>query len=233
MTAGKASSSKAKSSKKAKSPKKATSPKVKSAMVEPSRDLPIKTFASLQAWEAWLKAQPATSRGVWLKLAKKSAGSASVSRQEAIDGALCHGWIDGQLGKFDENWWLIRFSPRKPGSKWSEKNRDRVLALIGEGRVTAAGLHSIEQAKLDGRWDTAYASQSTASIPEDLDAALTRNAKAKSFFAVLDGANRYSILHRVLTAKKAETRAKRIETFVTMLSRGETIHPRKTTPKRK
>lgn len=207
---------------------KVKSSKTKSSEAKSSRDLPVKAFASLQAWEAWLKAQPKTSRGLWLKLAKKSAKAASVSRQEAIDGALCHGWIDGQLDKFDEDWWLIRFTPRKPNGKWSEKNRDRALALMKEGRMTAAGLHHIEQAKADGRWDAAYASQSTVTIPEDLDAALAQNKKAKSFFATLDGVNRYSILHRVHTAKKAETRARRIETFVLMLSRGETIHPRKT-----
>lgn len=126
----------------------------------------------MQAWEAWLKAQPIVSHGVWLKLAKKSAESESVSRQEAIDRALCHGWIDCQLGRFDETGWLIRFTPRKPDSKWSEKNRDRVLALIEEGRVKAAALRAVEQAKLAGRWDAAYASRGTASIPEDLDAAL-------------------------------------------------------------
>ncbi|WP_424628029.1 YdeI/OmpD-associated family protein [Bradyrhizobium sp. SYSU BS000235] len=201
--------------------------KAKSSKTKSSRDLPVKAFTSPQAWEDWLKAQPATSEGVWLKLAKQSAKAASVSRQEAIDGALCHGWIDGQLDKFDEDWWLIRFTPRKPGGKWSEKNRDRALALIKEGRMTPAGLHHIEQAKSDGRWEVAYASQSKVTIPEDLDAALAQDKKAKSFFATLEGANRYSILHRVHTAKKPETRARRIETFVAMLSRGETIHPRK------
>jgi uncharacterized protein YdeI (YjbR/CyaY-like superfamily) len=200
---------------------------------KPERDLPVKAFASLQAWETWLKAQPATSGGVWLKLAKKSAKAASVSRQEAIDGALCHGWIDGQLDKFDADWWLVRFTPRKSGSKWSEKNRDRALVLMKEGRLTAAGLHEIERAKADGRWDAAYAPQSTAAIPDDLDAALAKNQKARVFFATLDGANRYAILHRVNTAKKAETRARRVETFVAMLSRGETIHPRKGAAKQK
>ncbi|MEH2510626.1 uncharacterized protein YdeI (YjbR/CyaY-like superfamily) [Nitrobacteraceae bacterium AZCC 1564] len=221
MTVGDAKSSNVKSS------------KAKPSKAKPSRDLPIKAFASLEAWESWLKAQPGTSRGVWLKLAKKSAKAASVSRQEAIDGALCHGWIDGQLDKFDEDWWLVRFTPRKASSKWSGKNRDRALALMKEGRMTAAGLRHVEQAKSDGRWDAAYAPQSTATVPEDLDAALARDKKAKSFFATLDSVNRYAILHRVHTAKKAETRARRIETFVTMLSRGETIYPRKASPKTK
>ena len=191
------------------------------------RDIPIITFKSLQAWETWLAAQPAVSPGVWLKLAKKSAKAASVSRQEAIDGALCYGWIDGQLDKFDDDWWLVRFAPRKPNSKWSEKNRDRALQLLVLKRINAAGLREIEQAKADGRWDQAYAPQSTATIPDDLDAALKKNKKAMIFFATLDRANRYSIVHRVHTAKKPETRARRVETFVDMLSRGETIHPRK------
>lgn len=200
---------------------------------KPERDLPVKAFASLQAWQTWLEAQPATSGGVWLKLAKKSAKAASVSRQEAIDGALCHGWIDGQLDKFDADWWLVRFTPRKPNSKWSEKNRDRALALVKEGHVTASGLREIERAKADGRWDAAYAPQSTVTIPDDLDVALAQNKKAKSFFATLDSTNRYAILHRVQTAKKAETRARRVETFVAMLSRGETIYPRKGAAKSK
>jgi uncharacterized protein YdeI (YjbR/CyaY-like superfamily) len=192
-----------------------------------ARDLPVLAFKSLRAWEDWLAAQPAGSPGVWLKLAKKSAGVPSVTRQEAIDGALCHGWIDGQLDKFDADWWLVRFTPRKPNGKWSQKNRDRALELIKLKRIKPAGLGVIEQAKADGRWDQAYASQGAARIPDDLDAALAKNKKAMTFFTTLDSANRYSILHRVATAKKPETRARRIETFVAMLSRGETIHPRK------
>ncbi len=191
------------------------------------RDLLIVAFKSLQAWETWLAAQPAGSSGVWLKLAKKSATVASVSRLEAIDGALCHGWIDGQLDKFDQDWWLVRFTPRKSNSKWSEKNRDRASELLKLKRMSAAGLREIQQAKADGRWDQAYAPQSTATLPDDLNAALVKNKKAMSFFAALDSANRYAIIYRVHTAKKPETRESRIETFVDMLSRGETIHPRK------
>jgi uncharacterized protein YdeI (YjbR/CyaY-like superfamily) len=192
-----------------------------------TRDLPVLAFKSLQAWEDWLAAQPAGSPGVWLKLAKKSAGAASVTRQEAIDAALCHGWIDGQLDKFDADWWLVRFTPRKPNGKWSQKNRDRALELMKLKRIKPAGRREIEQAKADGRWDQAYASQSVAGIPDDLDAALAKDKKAKAFFENLDSANRYSILYRVTTAKKPETRARRVETLVAMLSRGETIHPRK------
>ncbi|MBX9709437.1 MAG: YdeI/OmpD-associated family protein [Xanthobacteraceae bacterium] len=187
------------------------------------RDIPIVAFKSLQAWETWLAAQPAGSLGVWLKLAKKSAKAASVSRQEAIDGALCYGWIDGQLDKLDDDWWLVRFTPRKSNSKWSEKNRDRAFELLKLNRISAAGLREIQQAKADSRWDQAYAPQSTAAIPDDLNAALAKNKKAANFFATLDSANRYAIIYRVHTAKKSETRTRRIETFVEMLSRGETI----------
>ena len=196
-------------------------------------ELPVKAFPTLRVWEAWLAKQPATSKGLWLKLAKKSAKSASVSRAEAIDGALCHGWIDGQLDKFDDDWWLVRFTPRKPGSKWSEKNRDRALVLIREKRMAASGLREIEQAKADGRWDVAYAPQSKATVPDDLEKALAKNKNARSFFATLDSANRYAILYRVHTAAKAETRARRIEALVAMLGRGETIHPRKGTSRKK
>lgn len=192
------------------------------------RELPVRAFTSQQAWEAWLKAQPATSAGVWLKLAKKSAETASVSRQEAIDGALCHGWIDGQLDAFDDDWWLIRFTPRKAGSNWSQINRDRVLVLVEQKRVSRAGLAQIEQAKADGRWEQAYASQSKAEVPAELAAALAKNKKAKAFFDELDSHNRYAVLYRVHTAKKPKTRAQRIATFVAMLGRGETIYPRKT-----
>lgn len=190
------------------------------------RDLPVKAFASLEAWETWLAAQPATSKGVWLKLAKQSAKSRSVSRQEAIDGALCYGWIDGQLDKFDDDWWLVRFTPRRSKGKWSEKNRARAIVLMKEGRVAPAGLREIEQAKKDGRWTVAYASQSKATVPDDFEKALAKNKGARGFFATLDAANRYSILYRIHTAKP-EARAKRIEQFVVMLCRGETIHPRK------
>lgn len=157
------------------------------------RDLPILAFESPRAWEAWLKAQPAAAPGVWLKLAKKSAGTPSVTRPEAIDGALCHGWIDGQLDVYDADWWLIRFTPRRSGSKWSQKNRDRAIELIAEKRMAAAGLREIERAKADGRWDGAYAPQKTAGVPDDLAAALMQNRKAKALFGDLDSANRYAV----------------------------------------
>ena len=142
----------------------------------------------------------------------------------AIDGALCHGWIDGQLNPSDENWWLIRFTPRKARSKWSEKNRIRAGELVGAGRVAAAGLAEIEAAKSDGRWDAAYAPQSTVTMPDDLAAALKAEPDARAFFDSLESANRYAILYRVHEAKKPETRAARIAKFVGMCARGERVH---------
>jgi uncharacterized protein YdeI (YjbR/CyaY-like superfamily) len=196
-------------------------------MGKASRDLPVIAFKSQQAWNAWLTSQPAQSKGVWLKLAKKTSGVASVSRQEAVDTALCHGWIDGQLDSFDDKYWLIRFTPRQSKSIWSEKNRARALELIELGRMRPAGLNEIERAKNDGRWNAAYAGQSTAQVPDDLRTALEKRGKAKKFFETLDSRNRYAILHRIHTAKKTETRIARIEKFVTMLAEGKTIYPLK------
>ena len=196
-------------------------------MVKAKRDLLVIAFKSQQAWDAWLTSQPTQSKGLWLKLAKKSSGVASVSRQEAIDTALCHGWIDGQLDSFDDDYWLIRFTPRQSTSKWSEKNRARALQLVELKRMRPAGLNEIERAKKDGRWEAAYAPQSTAQVPDDLRAALAKNKKAKSFFETLDSTNRYAILHRIHNAKKAETRTARIEKFVAMLIEGKTIYPLK------
>ena len=190
--------------------------------------LPVLAFADAAAWEAWLAAQPPGGKGVWLKLAKKGSGTASVSKAQAIDGALCHGWIDGQLQPYDHQAWLVRFTPRKPRSKWSEVNRIRALELLAEGRMSPAGLAEIEAAKRDGRWEAAYAPQSRAEVPADLQAALDAEPAAKALFETLDGANRYAILYRLHEAKKAETRAARIEKFIAMLKRGESIHPRKT-----
>jgi uncharacterized protein YdeI (YjbR/CyaY-like superfamily) len=202
-------------------------------MAKARRDLPIVAFKSQQAFDAWLTSQPADSRGLWLKIAKKSSGIASISRDEAVDTALCHGWIDGQLDKFDDAHWLIRFTPRQSTSKWSEKNRARVLELVALGRVQAAGLSEIERARKDGRWEAAYARQSTAEVPDDLRLALSKSKKAKAFFETLDGKNRFAILYRIHDAKKPETRAARIEKFVAMLAAGETIHPQKAkAPKR-
>ena len=196
------------------------------------RDLPVLAFESQLAWDKWLASRPAAAKGLWLKLAKKSSGIASISKADAIDTALCHGWIDGQLDSFDGDFWLIRFTPRQSTSKWSEKNRNRALELVAQKLMRPAGLSEIDRARKDGRWDAAYAPQSTAQVPDDLRIALAKNKKAARVFETLDGTNRYAILYRVHTAKKPETRAVRIATFVAMLAEGKTIHPRKAKPKK-
>ena len=193
-------------------------------MAKPKPELQILAFASLDEWEAWLAAQPADSPGVWLKLGKKSAGVPSVTMPEAIDGALCHGWIDGQIGRFDEHWYVTRFTPRRRRSLWSDVNRRNVQRLIEAGRMQPAGLSQVEAAKADGRWDAAYAPPSRAEPPEDLQRALDAEPRAKAFFETLKGANRYAVIYRVRTAKKPETRARRIAQFVAMLSEGRKIH---------
>jgi uncharacterized protein YdeI (YjbR/CyaY-like superfamily) len=199
-------------------------------MAKARRDLPIVAFKSQRAFDAWLTSQPADSRGLWLKIARKSSGIASVSRDEAVDTALCHGWIDGQLDSFDGDYWLISFTPRQSASIWSEKNRARALELVERGLMRTSGLREIDRAKADGRWERAYAAASTAKVPDDLRAALAKNKKAAAFFETLNARNRYAILHRTHNAKKAETRAARIAKFVAMLARGETVHPQKAMP---
>ncbi len=191
----------------------------------PTDPLPVMTFESTDAWDAWLAAHHADSPGLWLKIAKKGAAGRTVSYSDALDVALCHGWIDGQKGRHDDEYWLQRFTPRKPGSNWSKINTERAAALIASGRMRPAGLREVERAQADGRWEQAYESQSRVTVPEDLARALAANERARAFFATLDSANRYAILYRIGTAKKPETRAKRIDTFVTMLSEHKKIHP--------
>ena len=187
-------------------------------------DDPILTFASAAEWEAWLEASHASADGVWLKLAKKGSGIPSVTYAEALDAALCFGWIDGQKRSFDERWWLQRFTPRRPRSVWSQRNREHVERLTAEGRMRPAGQREVDAAKADGRWDAAYASPSTATVPADLQAALDADPAAAAFFATLNSANRYAILWRIETAKRPETRARRIATFVEMLREGRELH---------
>ncbi|MBW8745255.1 MAG: YdeI/OmpD-associated family protein [Sphingomonas sp.] len=186
--------------------------------------LPILAFADAAAFEDWLRQSPADSPGLWLKLAKDGSGHACLSKAEAIDAALCHGWIDGQLNPYDAHWWLIRFTPRTPRSKWSQKNRERAEQLIAQGRLSAQGLAAVDAARADGRWDAAYASASRAENPADLQAALDANPVAAAFFATLTGANRYAVLYRIGAVKRAETRARKIADFVAMLERHETLH---------
>jgi uncharacterized protein YdeI (YjbR/CyaY-like superfamily) len=191
----------------------------------PPDPLPVMTFESTDAWDAWLGAHHDGSPGLWLKIAKKGAAGRTISYSDALDVALCHGWIDGQKGRHDDEYWLQRFTPRKPGSNWSKINTERAAALIESGRMRPAGLREVERAQADGRWEQAYESQSRVTVPEDLARALAANERARAFFATLDSANRYAILYRIGTAKKPETRAKRIETFVAMLSEHKKIHP--------
>ena len=191
----------------------------------PSDPLPVVSFESTDAWDAWLAAHHADSPGLWLKIAKKGAAGRSVSYSDALDVALCHGWIDGQKGRFDDEYWLQRFTPRKPRSNWSKVNTERAAALIASGRMRLPGLREVEAAQADGRWEQAYESQSRVTVPEDLARALAANPRAGEFFATLDSANRYAVLYRIGTAKRPETRAKRIETFVAMLSEHKKIHP--------
>ncbi len=191
----------------------------------PADSLPVVSFESTDAWDAWLAAHHADSPGLWLKIAKKGSAGQTVSYSDAVDVALCHGWIDGQKGRLDDDYWLQRFTPRKRDSKWSKINTERAAALIASGRMRPAGLSEVERARADGRWEQAYESQSRVTVPEDLARALAANQRARAFFATLDSANRYAILYRIGTAKRPETRAKRIDTFVTMLSEHKKIYP--------
>lgn len=186
----------------------------------------ILPFASAELWASWLAEHHAdTPDGLWLKLAKRDSAIPTVTYAQALDEALCYGWIDGQKSGLDETWWLQRFCPRRPGSRWSKVNTEKALALIEAGRMRPAGLEEVEAAKADGRWERAYESQAAAQVPPDLQAALDANPAAARFFATLTGANRYAVLYRVHEAKRAQTRAARIEKFVAMLERGETLHP--------
>jgi uncharacterized protein YdeI (YjbR/CyaY-like superfamily) len=184
------------------------------------------TFASPADWEAWLAAHHAdTPDGVWIRFARRGSGIASVTHAEALELALCYGWIDAQVGKGDETHYVHRFMPRRPRSRWSKVNRAKAEALIAAGRMQPAGLAAIEQAKADGRWDAAYDPPSTSTIPDDLAAELAARPLARAFFEALDSRNRYAILHRLQDAKRPETRARRLAKFVAMLEAGERIHP--------
>ena len=186
-------------------------------------DLPIKLFKTEAAWETWLAAN-GDAPGVWLKIAKKDTGATSVSYSEALDVALCHGWIDGLKRSCDAQYFLQRFTPRKAKSLWSKLNIARVEKLVDAGRMRPAGLREVAAAKADGRWDAAYQSASVMDVPPEFAAALAKNAKARKAFEALDRTNRYAFCWRVHTAKKAETKAARVEKFVAMLLRGEKIH---------
>ena len=186
---------------------------------------PVLAFASRDAWAAWLAEHHTISSGLWLKFAKKGSGIDSVSYQEALDAALCYGWIDGQKDKFDDRYFLQRFTPRRPRSKWSKINCDKATRLAAQGEMQTAGRREVERAQADGRWAAAYDGQRAATVPDDLRRELEQNPEAAEFFATLDSANRYAILYRLHEAKKPETRARRLAKFVAMLSERKKIHP--------
>lgn len=192
-------------------------------MPEASESLPPLAFTSAADWERWLVVEHEHSPGIWMQVARRESGIATVSYSEAIDVALCFGWIDGQKGKGDANYWLQRFTPRWPRSKWSAINRDKALALIAAGRMRPAGLLQVEAAQADGRWDAAYPGPATAAVPDDLRDALAA-AGMRAGFDALKSAERYAILYRVQDAKRADTRARRIASLVDLLAAGETPH---------
>lgn len=193
-------------------------------MAGSTSDYPILLFADADEWASWLAEHHESARGVWLRLAKKAAELSSVSYAQALDVALCYGWIDGQKKSHDADSWLQKFTPRGKRSVWSKVNREKVETLVAAGRMMPAGLAAVEAAKGDGRWDRAYDSPSTATVPDDFQAAMDAAPDAAAFFATLNGQNRYAILWRIQTAVKPETRARRIEQFVAMLARRETLH---------
>lgn len=189
-----------------------------------STELPIHHFKRQQDWFTWLNDNHATSSGVWLKLTKKGTDTPSVSYEEAIEIALCFGWIDGQKKTYSEQFWLQKFTHRAVKSVWSKINKEKVLTLVKTGKMKPAGLIEVELAKADGRWEAAYDSASNATVPSDFQSALDRNARANEFFKTLDNRNRYAVLFRIQTTKKPETRAKKISQFVLMLERHEKVH---------
>lgn len=187
--------------------------------------LPKLPFASAAEWERWLEDNHAEAGGVWIEMAKKGTGIESVRYPEVLEGALSFGWIDGRREALDERYFLQRYTPRRPRSRWSRINRDTAERLMAEGRMRPAGLAEVERARADGRWDAAYEGQRRMTVPDDLQRELDARPEAKAFFAQLSSQNRYAILYRLHEAKRPETRARRLATFVAMLEAGEAIHP--------
>ena len=191
----------------------------------PKADLPILSFLSLKAWEAWLKTYHARSDGIWLQFHKKHSGKPSITYVEALDGALCYGWIDGQLKPLDSASWLRKFTPRRQRSGWSKRNTEHVARLTAAGKMKPAGLRQVEAAKADGRWERAYSAPSGMEVPADFLAAVARHKQAQRCFATLSKANKYAIAYRLETAVKPETRERRFATMLAMLKKGESFHP--------
>ena len=195
--------------------------------------LPLRAFRSQKDWKRWLHREHAKTYGIWVRFFKKGTGIDAMNYAEALDEALCYGWIDGQARSFDEQSYLQRFTPRRQRSPWSKINRDHIARLIKEKRIQPAGLAEVDRAKKDGRWDAAYDSFSSAMPPDDFKAALAKNKKAKAFFATLSRQNLYAIYFRLHHAKTADTRARRVAQFVEMLAEGRTIHAQASKPKPK
>jgi uncharacterized protein YdeI (YjbR/CyaY-like superfamily) len=190
-----------------------------------AKDLPTVDFATPAAWNAWLEKHHARARGIWLKFAKKHSGVASVRYPEALEIALCYGWIDGLVRRLDDQYYVQRFTPRTARSKWSKINCGKADALIAAGKMKPAGLRQVESAKADGRWGAAYDSPRTATMPPDFRKALSAKPAARKFFTTLSARNRYAILFRIHDAKRPETRVRRIEQFVEMLSNQSKPYP--------
>lgn len=186
--------------------------------------LPTLFFDSEQEFEAWLEVHFEDTDGIWLKMSKKGSGIPSVNYAQALDVALCYGWIDGQKRPFDAQYWLQQFGPRRAKSIWSQVNREKIALLTAAGRMKPSGIVQVEKARADGRWDAAYASQSTATIPPELQAALDADPEAAAFFASMSSVNRYAMIFRITTAKRVETRAAHVQKFITMLKEQKTIH---------
>jgi len=188
-------------------------------------NFPILSFQTASDWETWLDQHHADTGGIWLKIAKKESRLPSVTYAEALESALCYGWIDGQKASFDEPYWLQKFTPRRAKSIWSKINCDKVAVLIAGGRMQPAGMRQVELAKVDGRWDLAYEPQSKITIPEDFQRELDKNQEAHDFFKTLNSVNRYAVLHRIQVAKRPETRAALIEKYIEMLSNHQKLYP--------
>jgi uncharacterized protein YdeI (YjbR/CyaY-like superfamily) len=191
---------------------------------ESHKGLPVLEFADRPAWERWLADNHAGVAGVFLKLGKRGSPRPALRHAEALEVALCFGWIDGQSAPYDEHHWLVRFTPRRARSKWSQVNRQKALELIERGAMRPSGLAEVQRAQQDGRWEAAYEPQSRATVPDDFRDALRREPHAEAFFETLTGQNRYAFLYRIADAKRPETRARRIEQFVAMLAEGRTLH---------
>lgn len=205
-----------------KAPVRKAKPKKRSRVTR--ADALVRAFKDAAAWESWLAKNQTAPDGLWMRLAKKASGIKSITYPEALEIALCYGWIDGLKRPESETTWLQRFVPRRPRSMWSKINRDKALALIASGKMKPAGLHEVERAKRDGRWDAAYDSPRNAPVHPDFQKALDGNPRANEFFKTITRANRYAIIWRLHTAKRAETRERLTRTFIDMLEKGKTLH---------